>query len=171
MFNCKELFKLQIRPPTLILLIAASQDRLIFPSQKLRSEKFGNNNNNNNNNLGERWLAYSSHGGTHNCKAVSHNLFPSHKIPYNTCNLQNPLKSAMAYTWSAGLLSLLFQRKGSYNLICIGYNSHGLWFKCTIKGNIHSRQNPITKLLFEQHFLTSLDLRYWISQEWKVSLL
>ena len=54
MFNCKELFKLQIRPPTLILLIAASQDRLIFPSQKLRSEKFGNNNNNNNNNLGER---------------------------------------------------------------------------------------------------------------------
>ena len=27
MFNCKKLFKLQIRPPSLILLITASQDR------------------------------------------------------------------------------------------------------------------------------------------------
>ena len=27
MFNCKILFKLQIRPPSLILLISASQDR------------------------------------------------------------------------------------------------------------------------------------------------
>jgi len=33
MFNCKKLFKLQIRPPSLILLITASQDRGIFPSQ------------------------------------------------------------------------------------------------------------------------------------------
>ena len=33
MFNCKTLFKLQIRPPSLILLITASQDRWIFPSQ------------------------------------------------------------------------------------------------------------------------------------------
>jgi len=33
MFNCKKLFKLQIRPPSLILLITASQDRWIFPSQ------------------------------------------------------------------------------------------------------------------------------------------
>ena len=88
-----------------------------------------------------------------NCKAVSQNVFPSHKIAYNTYNLQNPLKSAMAYTWRiAGLLSLLFQRKRSYNLICIGYNSHRLWFKCTIKGNIHSRQNPITKLLLSNIF-------------------
>ena len=31
--NCKKLFKLQIRPPSLILLITASQDRWIFPSQ------------------------------------------------------------------------------------------------------------------------------------------
>ena len=27
MFNCKKLFKLQIRPPSLILLITTSQDR------------------------------------------------------------------------------------------------------------------------------------------------
>jgi len=33
MFNCKKLFKLQVRPPSLILLIATSQDRWIFPSQ------------------------------------------------------------------------------------------------------------------------------------------
>ena len=33
MFNCKKLFKLQIRPPNLILLITTSQDRWIFPSQ------------------------------------------------------------------------------------------------------------------------------------------
>ena len=33
MFNCKKLFKLQIRPPSLILLITISQDRWIFPSQ------------------------------------------------------------------------------------------------------------------------------------------
>ena len=33
MFNCKKLFKLQIRPPSIILLITASQDRWIFPSQ------------------------------------------------------------------------------------------------------------------------------------------
>ena len=33
MFNCKKLFKLQIRPPSLILLITTSQDRWIFPSQ------------------------------------------------------------------------------------------------------------------------------------------
>ena len=33
MFSCKKLFKLQIRPPSLILLIATSQDRWIFPSQ------------------------------------------------------------------------------------------------------------------------------------------
>ena len=33
MFNCKKLFKLQIRPPSVMLLIAASQDRGIFPSQ------------------------------------------------------------------------------------------------------------------------------------------
>ena len=33
MFNCKKLFKLQIRPPSVILLITASQDRWIFPSQ------------------------------------------------------------------------------------------------------------------------------------------
>ena len=33
MFNCKKLFKLQVRPPSLILLITASQDRWIFPSQ------------------------------------------------------------------------------------------------------------------------------------------
>jgi len=33
MFNCKKLFKLKIRPPSLILLITTSQDRWIFPSQ------------------------------------------------------------------------------------------------------------------------------------------
>ena len=33
MFNCKKLFKLQIRPQSLILLITTSQDRLIFPCQ------------------------------------------------------------------------------------------------------------------------------------------
>ena len=33
MFSCKKLFKLQIRPPSLILLITASQDRWIFHSQ------------------------------------------------------------------------------------------------------------------------------------------
>ena len=33
MFNCKKLFKLQIRPPRLILLFTTSQDRWIFPSQ------------------------------------------------------------------------------------------------------------------------------------------
>ena len=33
MFNCKKLFKLQIRPPSLILLFTTSQDRWIFPSQ------------------------------------------------------------------------------------------------------------------------------------------
>jgi len=33
MFNCKKLFKLQIRTPSLILLITTSQDRWIFPSQ------------------------------------------------------------------------------------------------------------------------------------------
>ena len=33
MFNCKELYKLQVRLPSLILLIAAPQDRGIFPSQ------------------------------------------------------------------------------------------------------------------------------------------
>ena len=34
MFNCKRLFKLQIRPQNLILLITTSQDRWIFPSQR-----------------------------------------------------------------------------------------------------------------------------------------
>ena len=33
MFNCKKLLKLQVRPPSLILLITASQDRWIFHSQ------------------------------------------------------------------------------------------------------------------------------------------
>ena len=33
MFNCKKLFKLQIRPRSLLLLITTSQDRWIFPSQ------------------------------------------------------------------------------------------------------------------------------------------
>ena len=33
MFNCKKLLKLQIMPPSLILLITTSQDRLMFPSQ------------------------------------------------------------------------------------------------------------------------------------------
>ena len=33
MFNCKKLFKLQVRPPNLILLITTSQDRWTFPSQ------------------------------------------------------------------------------------------------------------------------------------------
>jgi len=33
MFNCKKLLKLQIRPPSLILLITISHDRWIFPSQ------------------------------------------------------------------------------------------------------------------------------------------
>jgi hypothetical protein len=33
MFNCKKLFILQVRPPSLILLITISQDRWIFPSQ------------------------------------------------------------------------------------------------------------------------------------------
>jgi len=33
MFKCKKLFKLQIIPPSLILLIATLQDRWIFPSQ------------------------------------------------------------------------------------------------------------------------------------------
>ena len=33
MFSCKKLFKLQIRPPSLMLLITTSQDRGIFPSQ------------------------------------------------------------------------------------------------------------------------------------------
>ena len=33
MFNCKKLFKPQIRPPSLILLIITSQDWWIFPSQ------------------------------------------------------------------------------------------------------------------------------------------
>ena len=34
MFNYKQLFRLQIRPPSLILLITTSQDRWIFPSQR-----------------------------------------------------------------------------------------------------------------------------------------
>jgi len=34
MFNCKKLFKLQIRRPSLILLITTSQDKWIFPSQR-----------------------------------------------------------------------------------------------------------------------------------------
>jgi len=34
MFNCKKLFILQTRPPSLILLITTSQDRWIFPSQR-----------------------------------------------------------------------------------------------------------------------------------------
>jgi len=33
MFNCKKLFTLQIRPPSLILLIIISQDIWIFPSE------------------------------------------------------------------------------------------------------------------------------------------
>jgi len=33
MFNCKKLFKLQIIPSSLILLITTSQDKWIFPSQ------------------------------------------------------------------------------------------------------------------------------------------
>ena len=33
MINCKKLFKLQIRPSSLILLITTSQDRWMFPSQ------------------------------------------------------------------------------------------------------------------------------------------
>ena len=33
LFNCKKLFKLKVRPPSLILLITASQDRWIFPRQ------------------------------------------------------------------------------------------------------------------------------------------
>ena len=33
MFNCEKLFKLQIRSPSLILLITTSQDSWIFPSQ------------------------------------------------------------------------------------------------------------------------------------------
>jgi len=33
MFSCKKLFKLQIRPPSLILVITTFQDRRIFPSQ------------------------------------------------------------------------------------------------------------------------------------------
>ena len=33
MFNCKKLFKLQIRPPSLILLMTTFQGRWIFPSQ------------------------------------------------------------------------------------------------------------------------------------------
>ena len=33
MFNCKKLFKLQIRPTNLILSITTSHDRWIFPSQ------------------------------------------------------------------------------------------------------------------------------------------
>ena len=32
LFNCKEIFKLQIRPSSLILLIIISQDKWIFPS-------------------------------------------------------------------------------------------------------------------------------------------
>jgi len=33
MFNCKKFYKLEIRPPSLILLITTSHDRWIFPSQ------------------------------------------------------------------------------------------------------------------------------------------
>jgi len=33
MFNCKKIFKLQLRPPSLILLITTWKDRWIFPSQ------------------------------------------------------------------------------------------------------------------------------------------
>ena len=33
MFNCKKFFKLQVRTPSLILLITTYQDRRIFPSQ------------------------------------------------------------------------------------------------------------------------------------------
>jgi len=59
MFNCKKLFKLQIKPPSLILLITTPQDRCYFPAN-LRSEKFDDDddnddvNNNNDNNKGPR---------------------------------------------------------------------------------------------------------------------
>ena len=42
MFNCQKIFKLQIRPPTRILVITTSQVNISQP--KLRSEKFDNNN-------------------------------------------------------------------------------------------------------------------------------
>ena len=38
MFTCKEHFKLQIRPPSLILLITTSQDRWIFPAKTEKRE-------------------------------------------------------------------------------------------------------------------------------------
>ena len=39
MFNCKKLFKLQIKPPSLILLTTTSQDRWIFPIQSWEMRK------------------------------------------------------------------------------------------------------------------------------------
>jgi hypothetical protein len=53
MFNFKKLFKLQMRPPSLILLITTSHDRWIFPSQswEVRNSIIIVNNNNNNNNV------------------------------------------------------------------------------------------------------------------------
>jgi len=40
MFNCKKLFKLQVRQPSLILLITTSQDMGIFASQNSEVKNF-----------------------------------------------------------------------------------------------------------------------------------
>ena len=50
MFSCRKLFKLQIRSPSLILLITTIQDRWMFPSKSWEVRNSDNNNNNNNNN-------------------------------------------------------------------------------------------------------------------------
>jgi hypothetical protein len=47
MFNCKKLFELQIRPPSLFLLITYPRIGECFPA---KSEKFDDNDNDDNNN-------------------------------------------------------------------------------------------------------------------------
>jgi hypothetical protein len=51
MFNCKKLFKLQIKPPSLLLLITYHRIGECFPSEAEKWEINNNNNNDNNNNF------------------------------------------------------------------------------------------------------------------------
>ena len=86
MFSCKKLFKLQIRPPSLIRLIAASRDGWIFPAE-LRSEKFDNNgdddDDDNNNKYISRFISQNNDVPGHTKLSTVHKL---HINPnFNNC--------------------------------------------------------------------------------------
>ena len=119
-------------------------------------------------------ITFSLYGTTQNCKAILPNLYPSHKVGYNSYILQKPPPPknchglCLVNPWLIAF-PLSKEQKLQPDMYWVQFPQ--ALVKVNNKGKYSLKTKSYNQTSFQQHFQTSLDLNYWISQEWKVMLL